>query len=237
MNFFRVLALALAYLGYSADVQSVTHALEARYQHARTLKAIFLETYSDGSGGMIAESGTVYFSKPGRMRWEYESPEDKLFLVDGTNVWFYVPADHTASRAKLKQSSDWRTPLALLAGDANFLKLCQSVQIVSASGDAPATDANRLPPGDTLLKCTPRGTKDHGTKDQGTEEDDQSVLLEVDAEGRLVKVAIHQSGNSETEFRFGNWEENIPIPETKFHFQPPPGVAIVDQESLGTGIR
>ena len=77
-----------------------------------------------------AESGTVYFSRPGRMRWEYESPEQKLFLVDGANAWFYVPADHTASRAKINESSDWRTPLALLAGKADLSQLCRDIQIV-----------------------------------------------------------------------------------------------------------
>ena len=44
-------------------------------------------------------------------------------------------------------------------------------------------------------------------------------------------VVIHEA-DAQTEFRFGNWEENLPIPEAKFHFQPPPGVAIVDEESL-----
>ena len=39
------------------------------------------------------------------------------------------------------------------------------------------------------------------------------------------------------EFRFGNWQENIPIPEVQFHFQPPEGVTIVDEESLLTGIH
>ena len=105
------------------DVNSVRRALEARYQHARTLRASFFERYTDGNGGALAESGTVYFSRPGRMRWEYESPEQKLFIVDGTNVWFYIPADHTASRAKLKDSSDWRTPLALLTGKADLSSL------------------------------------------------------------------------------------------------------------------
>src|SRR5271156_6690269 len=128
-------ALALMLLLVAAsparDVNSVRQALEARYQRARTLRAAFFERYTDGNGGASAESGTVYFSRPGRMRWEYESPEQKLFIVDGTNVWFYVPADHTASRAKLKESSDWRTPLALLTGKADLSKLCRSIQLVS----------------------------------------------------------------------------------------------------------
>ncbi len=102
------------------------HAFEARYRHAATLKAIFYQRYSDGKGAGEAESGTVYFSRPGRMRWEYESPEKKLFIVDGKNVWFYIPDDHTASRAKLKESSDWRTPLALLAGKPDLGRICKN---------------------------------------------------------------------------------------------------------------
>src|ERR1700723_4280508 len=117
------------------DSRHAVRALEARYAHARTLKAAFFERYSDGTGASQAESGIVYFSRPGRMRWQYESPEQKLFLVDGANVWFYVPADHTASRAKLKESSDWRTPLALLTGKADLSKLCRSIQLVASDGE------------------------------------------------------------------------------------------------------
>ena len=115
------------------DAHSVLRALEARYHHAQTLKAAFYERYTDSSTADegSAESGTVYFSQPGRMRWEYESPEQKLFIVDGTNVWFYVPADRTVSRAKVKESSDWRTPLALLTGKSDLSKLCREIEIVN----------------------------------------------------------------------------------------------------------
>jgi outer membrane lipoprotein carrier protein len=222
------------------DADRVRRALEARYQHTRTLKAVFFERYTDGSGGVTAESGTVYFSRPGRMRWEYESPEQKLFLVDGANVWFYVPADHTASRAKLKESSDWRTPLALLAGKADLSTLCRSIEIVSPAsrpqGEPTAqggSDEPALPleAGDTVLRCFPRDRSGAaGSASQG-------VLLETDADANLVGVVIHEPGNITTEFRFGNWQENVPLPEAKFHFRVPPGVAIVDEESLAGEIR
>ncbi|MGA8366842.1 MAG: LolA family protein [Candidatus Acidiferrales bacterium] len=224
------------------NADGVRRALETRYKHARTLKAVFFERYTDGSGGVTAESGTVYFSRPGRMRWEYESPEQKLFLVDGTNVWFYVPTDHTASRAKLKESSDWRTPLALLAGKADLSTLCSSIEIVSPAssgqGSEPAVQGlaavqQVLPvsPGDTVLRCIPRGRPDTAG---GASQD---VLLETDADANLVGVVIHEPGNITTEFRFGNWQENIPLPEAKFHFRAPTGVAVVDEESLAGEIR
>lgn len=211
----------------SRTPESVRQSLESCYQHARTLKAVFYERYKDGNGGGMAESGTVYFSRPGRMRWEYESPEKKLFLVDGTNVWFYVPADHTASRAKLKESSDWRTPLALLTGKADLKKVCRKIEIVDP--DSTLGDGADSPPtagSDVVLSCTPRG--DPGDKGGGI----HKVLFEVDAESRLVRILIREAGNVETEFRFGKWQENIEIPEAKFHFAPPAGVAIVDEGSL-----
>ena len=89
-----LIATVSAFSPPNRDAQSVLRALEARYHHAQTLKAAFYERYSDAGSaeGGSAESGVVYFSQPGRMRWEYQSPEQKLFIVDGTNVWFYVPA-------------------------------------------------------------------------------------------------------------------------------------------------
>ena len=222
--------LLLSLTGTANDVNSVRRALENRYHHARTLKAVFFERYSDGNGGVAAESGTVYFSRPGRMRWEYESPEEKMFLVDGTNAWFYVPADHTASRAKMKDSSDWRTPLALLAGKADLSEMCRKLDLVEP-GTPDAKDDKPLSAEDSLLRCIPRDNP------AGPEGNLPHVLLEADSEARLVRVVIRDVGNAETEFRFGNWEENLPVPEIKFHFQPPPGVAVVTEEDLAKAIR
>jgi len=222
--------LFTALVGARSNVDSIRRSLEDRYHHARTLKAIFFERSSDGNGAVVAESGTVYFSRPGRMRWEYESPQKKLFLVDGTNVWFYIPADHTASRAKMKQSSDWRTPLALLAGKADLAELCRKLEVVG-----PGDPEKPLATGDSLLRCIPRDNPPPDSAGEGGRS--PYVLLEADPQGRLVRVVIRQPGNLETEFRFGNWEENIQIPEVKFHFEPPPGVAVVDEESLASEIR
>ncbi len=211
---------------YARDAKEAAHAVEARYHAARTLKAYFYERYSDGSGGVAAESGTVYFSRPGRMRWEYESPEKKLFLVDGNSVWFYVPADRTVSRAKLKKSSDWRTPLALLVGKANLSELCQTLDLIEPGGKYAHAAGFQAASGDDVLRCVPRGESDKNGNAA------QVVYLETNPQAQLVRVVIHQPGNAVTEFRFGDWKENIPIPEGKFHFQPPPGVSVVDQSAL-----
>ncbi len=166
------------------------------------------------------------------MRWEYESPEQKLFIVDGANVWFYVPADRTASRAKIAESTDWRTPLAFLTGKTDLARLCRNIEIVDSANEQDTTLGDRATvAGDTLLRCAPR----YNAADPADRIRD--VLLEVDSDARLVRVVVRQAGKLETEFRFADWEENLPIPETKFHFVPPPGVVIVDEATLAGSLR
>jgi outer membrane lipoprotein carrier protein len=217
---------------HDEHAQQIARAIDAHYRRATTLKAHFFEKYSNGNGGLSAESGTVYFSKPGRMRWEYESPEQKLFIVDGTNVWFYIPADRTASRAKIGASSDWRTPLAFLTGKTDLTRLCRNIEIVdTANGEDHNPGDRPIAADNTVLRCTPRLSSDDPA-DQIHE-----VLLEANSEARLMRVVIRQPGKLETEFRFGGWEENLSIPETKFHFEPPPGVAIVDESTLAGALH
>lgn len=209
--------------------------MEVHYRHTKTMSAIFLEKYTSGGAGIRVESGKVYFSRPGRMRWDYNSPEKKLFLVDGKNVWYYVPADHTASRTSIKQSSDWRTPLALLAGKVNLEKLCGSLELApEAKRQSPnarhsndvAEDATEA--GNEVLVCKPR------KEDQDTFTE---AFFEVNPRDQLARVTIRQAGGIETEFRFGDWHENEPIAESAFHFEPPAGVAIVEDASLAGKVQ
>ncbi len=221
-----------AILAAKGDAATVVRAVEARYAHATTLQAEFYERYHAGKGGGQAESGTVYFSKPGRMRWEYESPEQKLFVVDGKNAWFYVPADRTASRAAVKESDDWRTPLALLTGKIHLDRLCGRIDLLDeATGSSPPAD---LPydPRNRILLCLP-----HKTSDPNEQPAFREILFEVSPDSEIARVVIREPGDLETEFRFGNWKENIPLAEAKFHFEPPIGVTIVNEEDLAKGVH
>src|SRR5690348_11038950 len=154
------------------------------------------------------------------MRWEYEAPEQKLFISDGRTVWFYVPSDHTVTRAPMKDSTDWRTPLALLTGKADIGKLSSKVEIVANPSAAKSTDVT--------LSCLPRGME-KGRADNtesvaqpltpGSSGDIREILLIVDPVSFwLSSVLIRQSGGIGLEYRFGNWQENLPLQEALFHF-------------------
>src|SRR5712691_606440 len=229
------LCLATPAIPAQADIpgsaKKIAKLLEDHYRHAQTLRAIFLERFSEGGRDIRAESGTVYFQRPGRMRWEYESPEKKLFLADGKTVWFYVPADRTVTRGPAKESADWRTPLALLTGQANLMRLCSKVELADHSAG--------LPPSHAVLRCLPKAEpRSNGSAGKFGPEDSAElpgagefteVLIELDfSSGELARVTIRQRGGIEIAYQFGDWRENLPLPEDLFQFQPPAGVAIVN---------
>lgn len=37
--------------------------------------------------------GKLYVKRPGKMRWEYESPEKQIIITDGADLWIYKPED------------------------------------------------------------------------------------------------------------------------------------------------
>src|SRR5271170_1631094 len=139
-----------------SDAKTVVSRLEAAYRLPKTLQATFLESYSEGGHTVRAESGTAYFRRPGKMRFEYISPEKNLFLVDGKYSWFYVPADHTVTRVPAKESNDWRTPLALLAGEMKVSRVCSKVEL--------ATKEQPEKPDHVLLYCHLRGATQASNK-------------------------------------------------------------------------
>lgn len=215
------------------NVKRLLQRLESRYHGARTLGATFLERYSEGRRSVRIESGRVFFRRPGKMRWEYEVPEKKLFVADGKYVWFYVPSDRTVTRARTKESRDWRTPLGLLTGNISLSRLCQSIDLASR---APLREA-----GHAVLRCTPRGETRQQRLGRNTaanaaklpDADFDEVFLEFDeGTGDLASVVVRQAGGIEIEYRFAKWQRDPGLSDALFHFQAPVGVAIVEEGSL-----
>jgi outer membrane lipoprotein carrier protein len=207
----------------SDSAKVYAHLLEEHYRRPRTLQAVFLERFNEGQKQSRVESGTVYFRRPGQMRWEYDSPEKKLFLVDGKTTWFYVPYDHTVTKSPVKESSDWRTPLSLLTGKADLSRMCDKIDLAAQPG---------IPDGHAVLRCLPKG-EPRGGKDSSTQDAYTEVLLEIDtSSGELARIEIHQPGGIDLEYRFGNWRTDIPLTADLFKFQVPTGVAIVNGASL-----
>src|SRR5467141_3395709 len=219
-----------------AEVKLLVQRMESRYRSARTLQATFLERYLENGNVVRVEAGIAYFRRPGKMRWEYQSPEKNLFLVDGKSAWFYVPADHTVTRVPAKDSSDWKTPLALLAGEMKISRVCSRIE--------PAIDEKPESSDHVVLFCEVRGAgseaRKQGSRQPSLQSGDagEAVFFEiVEDSGELVRVLVRQPGGVSVEFHFKDWQVDPPVDESLFHFRVPSGVAIVNGELPADDIK
>jgi len=218
-----LLLVAAPCLGHQNDFSSsgltnaatqTLHEFESRYQSATRLQATFLERYRENGRLVRVESGDAYFLRPGKMRWDYQAPEKNTFVVDGKYVWFYAPADHTATRMPVKQSEDWRTPLALLTSHMKLSRLCSKLGLQQ--------DEKPEQPDAFLYSCKLRGGGG------GEASSTKPVLFELSSQGELSRIVIPQEGGIELEFSFAGWHWDPVLNKTLFQFTPPPNAVIVN---------
>ena len=165
------LVTAIATASPAPDVHAVAQAVDERYNHLRSLQAEFTEIYR-GAGMERTESGTLWLKKPGKMRWEYRSPRDKLFLSDGKDAWFYFPGERKVRRTAVKKLDDLRSPLAFLLGKTKLEKELQGLSL--------APDVTRLATEDVVLRGVPKSLADRISQ----------VLIEITPEHWISRILI-----------------------------------------------
>jgi outer membrane lipoprotein carrier protein len=202
--------LAMCRLSAGAqDALKLAHAVDEHYNHLRSLEANFTETYR-GEGTERVESGTLWLKKPRKMRWEYRSPREKLFVSDGQSVWFYLPAERQLRRTELRKLDDLRSPVAFLLGKAKLEK--------ELRGLSKATDQMPMAAGNTVLRGVPEAMAEQVSE----------VQLEVAPGNQIARIVLIEADGGTTEFRFSDWKENVEVSDSRFEFTPPPGVEIVE---------
>ena len=211
--FLCVLCVRGCLLPASAPAQltatSLARTLDAHYNRLHSLQARYAERYK-GMGLDRTETGTLTLQKPGRMRWAYDAPAGKLFLLDGKDAISYTPGDAQATRFPESQLDDLRSPLRFLLGHTELAKELDNLTLTLAN-DAP--DSGRL----YTLSGTPKGME-HRLR---------SLALTVDASGQIRSMRIEEVDGSTTSFTFTAIRENVPTSAGDFTFTPPAGVEIV----------
>lgn len=186
--------------------------LESSYKGVNSLKADFTQSYQWGSRSR-EESGTVYFARGGRMRWEYRAPEEKLFLADDKNVLMYIPEEKQLTRTTVKASEDVRVPFRLLLSRLDMHKVFERIEFADGAMNAQT--------GDRVLRAIPK----HGD-DSGIHE----VLLDISPEYDIRRLEVTYTDRSKMTFDFRDLKRNVSISASLFQFTPPPGTQIIDQK-------
>ena len=187
--------------------------MQAHYQTIQDFTADFTHTYE---GGVLrkktTERGTLAIKKPGKMRWAYAAPEEKLFVSDGHKIYSYVPADKQVTVSTMPADDRAATPILFLVGKGDLVR------------DFTVTTAGRSRrnvPADThALKLVPR------TKVTEYE----WLILVVDRQSLKLRGLVTRDAQAGTSsFTFANLKENVGVPDSRFTFTIPRGADVITQ--------
>ncbi|MDT4899054.1 MAG: outer rane lipoprotein carrier protein [Acidobacteriota bacterium] len=185
--------------------------IEARYGRMRGLAAEFEQKYSAPGARERRERGRLVLQRPRRMRWEYDPKPGKLFIVNGRDVWLYIPADREATHADLNSVSDARFPFLFLLGQTNLRREFRSITLLEQTIAEAETRTLRLVP-----RSSSSGLRE--------------ILLEVYPDGRIIKATLVDNSGAVSEVALSNVRENFIAPADAFEFRPPPGVTVRRQK-------
>ena len=204
-------ALALAAGATAAPtLDEAVSALEQAQRRVTDLKAPFRQAaHNKALNQSIEARGTLYLKKPGRLRWEYQTPTPQEIVSDGTRLWIYTP--------ELKQVNVSAAPAALAGPAGSFLQGLGQVREhfqVRFLNPAQPTDVDGLVVLD-LVRKQPQPLL-------------ARLVVSVDPKSWLVRQAVvhDELGNTVT-VRFGETVVNSGLSDALFVFVPPPGVAVV----------
>lgn len=195
-----VTLLLTATLASAAELDNAVAAMSG-------LEASFTQSFTPkGFKTAQSESGSVVFGTLPQMRWSYTRPEQKLFVFDGNNSWFYVPAEKQVTVGRLDDTRKRELPFVLLGDPASRDKHFKVSEASRADG--------------TVVTLTPRERTAMI----------RSVEIAIDrATHRIGRVHYTDREGNETTFAFSGYHPAAAKADT-FRFTPPPGVQVVQAQ-------
>lgn len=154
-------------------------------------------------------AGRVWIKHPGKMRWEYATPETHAIITDGKTLWIYRPEDRQVV------IGDAMTYFGDGKG-ASFLSNISLIPKAFKVSVAPATGEElhtlRLVPHQKQL-------------------DLDEIYINIDkATFDIVGVRTINAYGDETRLEFENLKFSDNMAEDLFHFQPPAGADVLKLE-------
>jgi outer membrane lipoprotein carrier protein len=154
-----------------------------------------------------AATGEVTLKKPGRFRWHYIEPYERVIVADGQRVWLYE-ADLSQVTVRTLDASLGATPAALLTGDVAAL---EHFEYVGTEIDG-TTEWIQLRP-------------------RAAESDFESIILGFGAD-ELVEIALLDRLGQRTRIYLTDIERSIDPGDDIFQFVVPEGVDVIGEKEL-----
>lgn len=189
-----------AFPAYAAGLDQ----LKAFLADTKTARGSFVQNVAGKSGRKPQQSqGFFAFARPGKFRWSYERPYQQLLVSDGEKLWSYDPDLKQASVKKLGAAFG-SSPAALLAGD-------------SLEGNFSLKNAGNVE-GYEFVEATPKA------------QDGSFERVRIGFKDRLPRLMeVRDNFGQTTTLLLNQFETNVAMPATLFHFSPPKGADVVGE--------
>jgi outer membrane lipoprotein carrier protein len=188
-------------------VKGIVGRMQAFYEKTSDFTGRFTQVYKYKAFKRTQQSGgTVAFKKPGFMRWEYETPSKKTFVLAHERVYTLDPEAKTLTRASMS-TNQLSASVTFLWGKGN---LADEFNIRGQSCETCKGTLLELTP----LKPDPRFSK---------------IRLEVDPQtAQVLRSTVVDPDGSENTIAFESLKPNVGLKPEDFQLEPPPGVQVVD---------
>jgi outer membrane lipoprotein carrier protein len=190
--------------------EEVMTRVQARYDKSGAFQARFLqESRLRVANQTDTAAGWMYFQKPSRMRWQYETPvaQKKEVVTDGRLVWMYMPQDGLVMVYKLEQVLRSDLVMRFFSGMGQFQK-----DFTLSWGRPPEGGQGYL------INLFPK-------KEQP---ELKRLTLTINPETYLVETLEFANAlGEESHFQFSQMKLDVKLAPDFFTFTPPPGVQVV----------
>ena len=199
-----VLLLALSgSMASPAVAAGAIEQLKAFSKSTRSARGDFQQQLMKQSGQASAPAkGEFAFARPGRFRWEIQSPYQQLIVTDGSKLYFY---DKDLKQVTVRQAGDVisATPAAVLFGGAD---------LDSAFALAEAGENDGL----QWVEAVPK------VADSGFDRIRVGMR-----EGLPAQMEVKDAFGQVNRFTFTRISRNAAVADEDFRFAPPPGVDVI----------
>lgn len=189
-----------------AKLDAVVDTLQKTYEGTKDFKGRFTQKFTYTMLRRTQESsGSVSFEKPGRMRWDYDKPQEKAFVVDGKALWVVQPADKVAFVNACFQQDGLTASVAFLWGEGRLREQFNISWFDGVFGDK----------SDHHLLLVPKENNSVFAR----------LILVIDPTTSRVKqsVVVDPTGNV-NQFMFKDLKFNSGIAAGTFTYTPPAGI-------------
>jgi len=208
------LAGGLIAIVLAVSATDLAQSLQRKYDTIRDFSADFVHTYEGGVlHKQITERGHVLVKKPGKMKWDYTSPEKKLFISDGVRVYSYTPEDRQVIVGAVPKDDQPGAPILFLAGKGNLAR-----DFTASIGELPKAS----PPNSEALKLVPKAAQP----------DYDWLLFVIDRQSLALRTLVTMDGQGgRSSISFMNLKENVSPADKEFAFNIPRGVDVINDSS------